>query len=520
MPGQLIIRKNEYHDSIQLMRISENLRKMEGVEQLMVIMATPSNKQILNSIGFSSDALNAAGKNDMVIAFRTVHEKMINEVLAAMESLFRQGEAKKKEQRTHHSIESALRFMPDAGLCQISLPGEHAFSAAKKALESGLHVIIYSDNVPLEEERALKELAEERGLLCMGPDCGVVNINGIAFLTASVVKKGPVGIVGASGSGTQLIAALVDRQGLGVSQAIGVGGKDLSDEVGGIGMLAGIDALANDPETEVIVLVSRTPGEKTLLKILEKVRDSKKPVVVYFIDCKAEIIEKHGGISASDLEEAALKAVSLIKNEPYRKSDFTLNEKEISRILDQEINGMCSNQKYIKGLFCGGTFCDEAIAQLKTIIGRVHSNTPGRDTLRLADVFISEKHSVIDLGDEELTLGRPHPVIDPEPVRQAIIREGKKEETAILLLDFILGPAINPDPAGSVIAQIKEVKEYHRNAGGYLSVVASICGTDGDPQNLTRQTLLLEEAGVVVMPSNVQAARLAGLIAKKLSSKE
>lgn len=518
MPEKIVVKKNEYHDSIQLMRISEELRNMDGVSQLMVMMATPSNKQILNSMGLSNAEIQSAGKNDMIVAMKTAGEKVIDDVLVAMERLFKLGEEKKKGQRVHHSIEAALKTMPDANLCLISLPGEYAVEQAQKALEAGLHVVVYSDNVPLEDDRALKELASEKGLLCMGPDCGVANINGIAFLTASVVQKGPIGIVGASGSGTQLVAALTEREELGVSQAIGVGGKDLKDEVGGLSMLAGINALENDQETEVIVLVSRTPGEATLIKILEKIKQSAKPVVVYFIGGDAEIIKKYGGVPAEDLEDAAQKAVNLVKNKPLENPVFTLNEDEINRILESETAGMNRNQKYLRGLFCGGTFCDEAIAQLQEYIGDVWSNTPKREELRLNDTFVSKEHTVIDLGDEEFTMGRPHPVIDPEPVRMAILREGRKEDTAVLLLDFILGPAINPDPVGSVIEQIKEVKKSHSAIGGYLSVVASVCGTDGDPQNLTRQTQLLEEAGVVVMRSNAQAARLAGLIAKHTAS--
>jgi len=518
MPKKLILKKNEYHDSIQLMRVSEDLRKIEGVEQLMVIMATQSNKQILKNMDLTSHEIESAGKNDMIVAIRAVSEEVIAEVVQTMEQLFKQGEAKKKGQRSHNSIDAALQSMPDANLCLISLPGEYAMDQAKAALNSGLHVIIYSDNIPLEDDRAIKELAKEKGLLCMGPDCGVANLNGVAFLTASIVQKGPIGIVGASGSGTQLIAALTEREGLGVSQAIGVGGKDLKDQVGGLSMLMGIDALEADPETKVIVLVSRIPGDEKLSVILKKVQQAVKPVVVYFIGGDSEIIKKYGVIPASDLEDAALKAVNLVRNKPLDNPDFTQSPAEIEQILEQETARMNAKQLYLRGLYCGGTFCDEAIAQLQKSIGDVYSNTPSREELRLKNTFISKEHTVIDLGDEEFTLGRPHPVIDPEPVRMAILREGEKDDIAVMLIDFILGPAINPDPVGSVVNQIRKVKQMHENAGGYLSIVASVCGTDGDPQNLTRQTKMLEEAGVVVMPSNAQAARLAGLIAKKASS--
>ncbi len=514
MEKKLSIRKNEYHDSIQLLRVREALRKTEGVEQLMVVMATPSNKQILQNMDLLTGEIEKAGPNDMVIALRADSKETIDKVTGRVDDYFKKGEPGVKKQRVHNSIDSALQAMPDANLCVISVPGEHARQQAEKALGAGLHVIVYSDNVPLEEDRSIKELAAEKGLLCMGPDCGVANLNGIAFLTASIVKKGPIGIAGASGSGTQLISVLTEREGLGVSQAIGVGGKDLKDEVGGPGMLMAMDALEHDPETKVIILVSRAPGSETQQKILSRVKTVSKPVVVYFIGGDHEIIGKAGGVTATDLEDAALKAVCLAKDKTCTSREFTLPDEEIRKIVDRETSEMGSCQKYLRGLFCGGTFCDEAIAQLRKSIGDVYSNTPVSEEYRLEDSYTSKEHTVIDLGDEEFTLGRPHPVIDPEPVRIAIEREGKKEDTAVMLLDFILGPAINPDPAGSVIEQIREAKKMHEEAGGHLSVIASVCGTDGDPQNLSSQTKVLEDAGVIVMPSNAQAARLAGQIAK------
>jgi FdrA protein len=519
MEKKLFIRKNEYHDSIQLLRVRENLRKMEGVEQLMVVMATPSNKQILENMDFLTEEARSTCVNDMIIAVKADSLERVEKVVEQVDDFFRKGESGKEEKEIHKSLDSALDSMPDANLCVISVPGEHAREQAIQALNAGLHVIVYSDNVPLHQDREIKELAEEKGLLCMGPDCGVANINGVAFLTASVVKKGPIGIAGASGSGTQLISVLTEREGLGVSQAIGVGGKDLKDEVGGISMLMAMDALENDSETEVIILVSRVPGASTQEKILERVQKLNKPVVVYFISGDNEIIKKSGATAATDLEDATLKAVKLAEGETYQPKIFTLPDEEIQAILERETSRMLPEQLYLRGLYCGGTFCDEAIAQLKSSIGDVYSNTPDREYLRLENSFESRAHTVIDLGDEEFTLGRPHPVIDPEPVRMAVLREGKKPDTAVILLDFILGPAINTDPVGSVIEQIREVKKARENAGGYLSVIASICGTEGDPQNLSKQTKMLEDAGVVVMPSNAQAARLAGKIAKISSEK-
>jgi len=516
---KLIIRPNEYYDSIQLMQLSEKVRALEGLKQAFVAMSTPSNKQILEELEFHSEALDNASAGDMFIAIEAETSDHIESSLEYIENLLKQRMKSRSGKSTHRSFAGALRAMPDANVCVISVPGEFAFFEAEKALNNGLHVLVYSDNVPLHQDRKLKELAIQKGLLCMGPDCGVANINGAALMTASVAKKGSVGIVGASGSGTQQIAVLCDKEGVGVSQAIGVGGKDLADEVGGIEMLFGIDVLEKDPETKVIILVSRTPGEQTLKKIMGRISECHKPIVVYFIGGDQEMIEKSGALSASDLEEAALKAVDVVRGREPRVSQFSLSSSELQQIIHDETKDMASEQKYLRGLYCGGTFCEEAMSLLTESIGDTFSNAPLKAELKLQNSMESKGNTVIDLGDEEFTLGRPHPVIDPDPVRRAVLREAENKDVALYLMDFILGPAIHPDPAGAVIEEIKEAKEKFKQAGGYLSVVASVCGTDGDPQNLTRQEATLRDAGVVVLPSNAQASRVAGFIVQAAATR-
>jgi FdrA protein len=519
MPQKIIVRKNEYHDSIQLMRVSETLRKTEGVIQVMVAMATDTNKQILSDIGLTSPAVEKADKNDMVAAIRAQSEDVIEAALAQMEDIFRHKNAKRDSRHNHATFQAALEASPDANLCVISIPGEYAFDEARKALQAGLHLFIYSDNVPMEQERQLKELAREKGLLCMGPDCGVANINRIALGTASVAGKGSIGIVGASGSGTQQIAVLVDREGVGVSQVIGVGGKDLKDDVGGIEMLFGIDALEEDPDTGVIVLVSRVPGSKTQAKILDRIHCCSKPVVVYFIGGDSQQIKNAGGIPADNSEDAAYKAVAIAKGQSFRTSLFSQPKEEIDEIVSRETASLFPEQKYLRGLFCGGTFCEEALSILGEIIGDTWSNVPLKKERKLKDSLVSKEHTIIDLGDEEFMVGRAHPVIDPTSIRSAILREGKYQDVAVLLMDFILGPAINPDPVGSVLDCIERVKAERKKAGGHLSIVASVCGTEGDPQKVSDQEKKLRDAGVIVMPSNAQAARLSGFIIKRLSER-
>ncbi len=519
MVSKSLVNKNTYYDSIQLLRTSESLRSVEGIEQALVAMATDSNKRILDDLGLLGDEARAASPGDMLVGIRGESETHIDAAVKQLDSLLKARAKSRSGHRVHHSMDSALRAMPDANLCVISVPGEHALKVTRDALEKGLNVLVYSDNVPLEIDRELKEIACNRGLLCMGPDCGVSNINGVAFMTASVARRGPIGIVGASGSGTQQIAVLCDKEGSGISQAIGVGGKDLKEEVGGLSMLFGIDALEDDDSTKVIVLVSRAPGAETLNKILERVRGCDKPVVMYFIGGNKETMAASGAAIADDLEDAALKAVDIAENREARHSTFCISDEEVDALVASEVENMSSQQRYLRGLFCGGTFCEEAMSLLQESIGDTWSNAPLRDELKLANSLECSEHSVIDLGDEEFTMGRAHPVIDPEPVRRAVLREAEHNDVAVYLMDFILGPAIHPDPAGAVIEEMREAKRRFADAGGYLSIVASVCGTDGDPQNLTEQEAMLKEAGVVTMPSNAQAARLAGLIAKAASQR-
>jgi FdrA protein len=515
MPKTLIVRKNEYHDSIQLMRVSQSLRALEGVNQAMVAMATDTNKEILRDLGMMNDAGLEAGVNDMLVGLDGASDAAIAAAVEEMDGLFKRKEAAGQGTRTHRSFDSALKAMPDANLCVITIPGEHAAAEARKALEAGLHVHIYSDNVPIAQEKELKELARSKGLLCMGPECGVANINGVALGTASAVRKGPIGIAGASGSGVQQIAVLVEREGLGVSQAIGLGGKDLKDEIGGMTMLMAIDALEEDPETLVVVLVSRPPGARTMPAVLARVQKCKKPVVAYFIGGDPTVVKAAGAIPATDLEDAALKAVALARNEKPVSRVFTQGDAEIRALVERERAGMAPGQKYLRGLFCGGTFCEEALMLLRESIGDAWSNAPLIPQKKLPNAREPKEHSIIDLGDEEFTKGRPHPVIDPEPIRQAILREGARPEVAVILMDFILSPAIHPDPVGAVADAIAKVKADREKSGGRLCFVASVCGGEGDPQSLSAQEESLRKLGVVAMPSNAQAARLAGLIAKE-----
>jgi FdrA protein len=298
-----------------------------------------------------------------------------------------------------------------------------------------------------------------------------------------------------------------------VSQAIGVGGRDLQDAIGGLGMETALDALDADPDTRVIVVASRAPGPRVLPGLLARVRRCRKPVVACLTGCDPAILRAAGMHPAGDLEEAASLAVALASGgEPVSRSSEFAEE-----LLQREIRGLAPSQRFVRGLFCGGAFLGEALRTLTPVLGPVYSNVPLTPEFALAGRAPSREHTLVDYGEEEFTLGRPHPVIDPQLRLERLEQEADDPEVAVILLDIILGPAAHPDPAGVVAGATVAAKRRAGAQGRYLSVVASVCGTEGDPQRLSAQEDKLRAAGVAVLSSNVQAARLAARIAQRVS---
>lgn len=508
MAARVEIRQNRYHDSVQLMYITNTLRDITGVEQVFVAMATQTNKEIFSELGLSGPETKQAGNNDLLIGIEAETEQICDNVLENIEELLTKHSIVCTSDQMPTSFEDALKVTLEANLCVVSVPGEYAKKEAAKALKNGLHVLLFSDKVSYEDELFLKKIARDKGLLCMGPDCGVANINGTALLVGSETNKGPIGIIGASGAGIQQVGALIDRAGSGISQAIGTGGRDLKDEIGALTMLSAIEALETDNYTKVIVLISRKPGKKCESKVLQRVAACKKPVVCCFIGCQAETIASVGAVAAINLEDAAVKALSLI-DIPF---NLSFDTEKISNIAQRACKKMLPEQKYIRGLFCSGTFCEESISVLQPLIGNIYSNIEVEQRFQLNNATASIGNAIIDYGEEEFTQGRPHPVLDPKIRCESILREAEDSETAVLLMDFILGPAVHPDPVGVTLAPILQAQDLVKQRGGSLAIIASICGTDNDPQNLTEQQRKLSEIGVLVLPSNVQAAKLAAKI--------
>jgi FdrA protein len=512
MIKKCIVRKNEYHDSVVLMRITENIQKIEGVDKAAIVMATDNNKKLLEEMDLLTKDAKEASPNDLLIAIEVKKEEKLNEVMLKIDEFLTKRIQEIAEMGFPKSLESALEVLPDANLVIISVPGQFASFEAKKALEKNLNVFLFSDNVPLEDEIELKRLAYEKNLLLMGPEAGTAIINGVGLGFANVVDRGPIGIVGASGTGIQEVASIISRES-GISQAIGVGGRDLSEEVGGIMTIEGIKALEDDGETKVIVVIAKSSTPKVQEKVLSVIKKCKKPIIVDFIGSDISIISSAGAIPALTLEGAAMKAVALIKGKKPKEIEFTLPKSEITSIINSESQRFTSSQKYVRGLFSGGSFCDEAMLIMNRWLSKIYSNVANKQKFRLEDPYTSIEHTCIDMGASPFTVGKPHPMIDFSLRKLRLLKEAKDPEVAVILLDVVLGYGAHQDPAGELAPIISQAKSIAQKDGRYLSVVASICGTIKDPQGFNMQKKKLKDVGVVVMPSNAQAARMAALIA-------
>jgi succinyl-CoA synthetase alpha subunit len=414
-------------------------------------------------------------------------------------------------------LDTAIKMLPDAKLVVISIPGAFAAEEARKALEKNLHVMLFSNHVSLEDEIELKKIAYKKGLLMMGPGCGTAIINARPLCFANTVRRGNIGIIGASGTGIQEVCCNIDKLGEGISQVIGTGGRDLkSDEVGGMMTLMGIEALKNDPDTMVIVVISKPPAESVSKKVISKLKGAGKPCVIAFIGLQPSR-QGENLCWAKNLEEAAGMAVAFSKGEDYKPHVFTISDGEVEELVKKETSRMKKGQKYLRGLFTGGTLAHEAMTLFEAEGYEIYSNIQTKSFLFLKDPSISRKHTMIDLGDDVFTVGRPHPMIEPSIRGERLLKEIEDLEVAVILMDIVLGYGSHIDPAGTILESITEAKKRAEKRGGYLSVVTSITGTERDFQNLKEQKERLERIGCVVMPSNAQASMLALKIIKKVT---
>ena len=495
-----ITKPNLYKDSVALMRVAEQLLALAGVRRATLVMGTSANKEMLAEAGLLAEAVTRAGPGDLIAAVDADSAEAANHALSEAERLLAAAagvSAAAAETVPLRSLAMATARWPHAQLVQISVPGPYAGGEALKALKGGRHVFLFSDNVAFSEELFIKQYAAAKGLLVMGPDCGTAILDGVPLGFANVVRRGSIGLVGASGTGLQEVTSQIHHLGGGVSHAIGTGGRDVSAEVGGISMLQGLDLLAADGATKVIVVVSKPPSPEVAEKVLAKLAAGTKPAVVLFIGAGT-------GAGASNIEfvstlqEAAAAAVRLAGSKPLAVDDRPAVRPPF-----------VASQKYIRALYSGGTFCYEAQTIWRKLGFTCWSNAPLDRTRKLVDSRISVEHSAVDLGEDEFTLGRPHPMIDPSLRIERLRREAADRSVAVILLDIVLGYGAHPDPAGAITPAIRDARLAAAKEGRSIAVLAFVCGTEDDPQRRSTQEQKLREAGVLVANGSTAAAHAA-----------
>lgn len=500
-----IVRKNTYYDSVTLMLISKQLKQLEGIDAVSVMMGTPANRIILKEANLLGDEGEAAEANDLIMAFRSEEGVDVDWVCGKIDEHLSQKSSStaKDEVIVVRSAEKAYKDVPHSNLVIISVPGEYAAIETQRALKSGKNVFLFSDNVTVEQEASLKKMALEKDLIVMGPDCGTSILNGIGIGFANRVRRGSIGLVAASGTGLQEVTCLLDAMGFGISHAIGTGGRDLKEEVGAITMLQGLEFLAADPGTDTIVLISKPPAKAVADKILNKLSTIGKKAVVCFIGFGDESAPR-GVEMASTLEEAALKAAAINGYTP----NVLLGECKLASWTAEIKKGLAPGQKYIRALYAGGTLCYEAMLIMSQQLGPVYSNIPLDKKLATKDVLVNGHHSAIDLGDDEFTQGRPHPMIDGSLRNEYIDKVAADAETAVLLVDVVIGYGASADPAGELAPVLAAAKVKAKALGNELVIVAYVCGTEQDEQNKEDQIAKLRDAGALVASTNAEAARL------------
>lgn len=501
-----LLKPNTYVDSVTLMAISTAANKLAGVKQAQVAMGSPMNKAVLAELNLLDEKLADAAPSDLMIVLNVEDDAQADALFEEIEQLLKRKPAKQEDKdETYHTLEAAAENIPDSNFVIISVNGAYAAREAKKALNLGKNVMLFSDNVSIEEEKMLKTLAHEKGLLMMGPDCGTAIINGVGLGFANKVRRGNIGIVAASGTGAQEMSVRIHEFGGGVSQLIGTGGRDLSKGIGAMMMLDGLAMLAEDPATDIIVIVSKPPAPEVATKVLEAAGKINKPVFVQFLGYKGDYTHADNIQMFAHSKPAAMAAVIASGIDEDSIDKHALNLPLIAEVKAK----LAPEQKYIRGLFCGGTLCDEALFSASERHEEVYSNIHPNPNYRLTPTDASKGHTFLDFGDDAFTNGRAHPMIDPTYRVERILKEGRDPEVGVLLLDFVLGFGANEDPVGTTLEALVTVKKEAEQRGKHLEILAYILGTELDEPNVVEQVAKLEAAGITIASSSTNAGLLA-----------
>jgi len=517
LPVVNVVKRNLFRDSIQLMRLSEDVKKLDGIEDAVVSMGTDTNKRLLRDLGLLAKEARAAADGDVMIAVRVKAGADSAQVIARVEEMVMAPPAATGGTRTTvlHSVRSALERMQGANLAVVSLPGKQAFEPSMELLRNGVNVHLFSDHVTIEEEIKLKTFASSKGLLVMGPGAGTSIINGIGLGFANSVRRGDVGIVASAGTGIQEVSCMLDGIGLGVSAALGVGGSDVSEAVGGLMMKDCLGLLERDVSTRVIMIVAKTPKANVIKQMMDHVEKRiTKPVVACFLGLDPPSVKGERVHYAKTLHAAVRQAAGLSGGEAERafRSKLSMSFEELRRDSRDLASSLGPGRHYVRGLYSGGTLAHETLLIFRELMGEAYSNTPLSEEFALSDPNRSKGNSIVDLGDEFFTAGRAHPMIDPTLRRLRIAQEAGDPEVAELLLDVVLGYGSSADPGGALAGAIGSAVGGKKGGRG-LVAMAHICGTETDPQSYKEQSDRLTSAGTHLFPSNALMASAAALMA-------
>ena len=498
------------------MSISSILADMEGVHNAAVMMANDINKGILQDAGLLTDTGLTATANDLFIAVMGESESFLIEALKTAEKLITEKQSSDDTSIYKAStIQGAIALEPDINLAVISVPGQYAASEAWKALNRGLHVFLFSDNVSIEDEVSLKLTARKRNLLLMGPGAGTAILNGNAIGFGNSIPSGPIGLVSASGTGLQEVSTLLARYNSGISQAIGVGGRDLSEEVGGLMTIEALKALQNDKDTDIIILISKPPHYNTKRRVETQVQKSDKPTIICFLGSGKETSKSGANVTYSrSLQECALYAAKQAGVIDDEVDQILFKENLQLKLLAEQIKNTQSRLSGdIRGLFSGGTLCYEALSIWRDIgLPDLFSNLSLEGINALPNPNISIRNCAVDLGEEEFTIGRPHPMINYELRNRRLLQEMQDPDVRVIMLDVVLGFGAHPDPASELAKGIERANNIAQRSSDDITIVASVTGTDNDPQSYRRSVSILENSGAVLCDSNASAAKLSALL--------
>ena len=507
--------KSQYYDSLTLMLAAKEIKNIDGVVDAAVVMGTDANKALLKQAGLLTEEAQTASVEDLVVVIQR-EKGGADDVLSRIDDFLisKSSEEIGSHKNELQSLRSAVRLDPTINFAEISVAGVYAAREAREALASGLHVLLFSDNVSLEDEVSLKKYAISQRLLLMGPGAGTAFINCVGLGFANALPTGPVGIVSAAGTGLQEVSTILARYGIGISQAIGTGGRDLRKEVGGLMAIAGIKAFIEDVNTKEIILISKPADKEVTEKTLDVLKTGNKVSVICTLGAKIDQPQVGNIHFVHTLEECAYTAASIMGADLPDFQSFIKNDIKKQQIQAKELRSkLGSGQKYIRGFYSGGTLCYEAQVIWKEMLSEpVFSNAPLEKKNYLAEKDSSRFHTAFDLGEEEFTVGRPHPMIDNDLRMRYLSTAGCDPTTAVVVMDVIIGYGAHPDPGSELGNAIKHTIMDAKQQGRMLVVIVSVTGTKDDSQGLTETIIKLKETGAVVCNTNAQAARLAGMV--------